>query len=124
MMKKIIFRYLLFLLFFLIFSISSDIISEQMRKLIGQTYKYISLFIFTQTLILLIFGLLLGGAIFTREQVKAGSWKLNKYKLTIFGLPAFLIILMFNLPYLGVQIPQTLYQLILPSAGVTRVALK
>ncbi|BAE86166.1 hypothetical protein AT727_17740 [Desulfitobacterium hafniense] len=98
-------EYIGFLVIFIVLLIASNGLNQYMKALTDSTFNY-ALNIPVQIISSFIFGVFIGSLHFINEYKKVGSWKVNKERLLVLGLPLFITLVIVNSHYLGITWPQ------------------
>ncbi|HHY25231.1 MAG TPA: hypothetical protein GX523_00505 [Desulfitobacterium dehalogenans] len=98
-------EYIGVLVIFIVLLIASNGLNQYMRALTDSTFNY-ALNIPVQVISSFIFGVFIGSLHFINEYKKVGSWKVNKERLLVLGLPLFITLVIVNSHYLGITWPQ------------------
>lgn len=114
---------ILFLFFALILLIEHS--NQYARSLVRDSFDYVLVYLVHITGWFFL-GLFFGGINLTYEIKKEGTWKVNKEKLLVFGIPLFMILILHGIAYFKVTMPRPIEELlffILPRSIVKYIAL-
>lgn len=88
-----------------------ETMDQFMASLVEKTYDYVALRGLVRITGFFLFGLFLGSLNFILEYKIDGSWKMDKDRLLAMGLPLFIILIIFNTAYMGIEMPQVIQRL-------------
>ena len=91
--------------------LSIETTDQFMASLVEKTYDYVALRGLVRITGFFLFGLFLGSLNFILEYKIDGSWKMDKDRLLAMGLPLFIILIIFNTAYMGIEMPQVIQRL-------------
>lgn len=104
-------KYLVVLFIFFVLILAIEHFNNYVEDMALSTFEYLWVYVVRITG-WFVFGAFLGGLNLIYETSKEGTWKINKARLVVLGLPLFLLLLFYGLAHLNIVLPRPIEILI------------